>query len=92
VSLREGGFKTRLHRVVADTQFSPFMYLVNTVQYDSVSRVLGYQSRFRWIVTPGNDVFFVFTQNWVDRTPDGSSSFQTLDRRLAAKVSYTRRF
>ena len=46
--------------LIADTQFSPFMYLVNTVQYDSVSRVLGFQARFRWIVKPGNDVFFDF--------------------------------
>lgn len=93
VRLREGAFKTRLHRMVADTQFSPFMYLVNTVQYDSVSRVLGFQARFRWIVKPGNDVFFVYTRNWIDRADEAqASSWQTLDRRAAAKVSYTKRF
>ncbi|MEO7133000.1 MAG: DUF5916 domain-containing protein [Vicinamibacterales bacterium] len=91
VNLPEGAFETRLYRVVADTQFSPFMYLVNNVQYDSVSRVLGWQSRFRWILKPGNDIFFVYTHNWID-SADAASRFATLDRRAAAKAVYTKRF
>lgn len=92
VALAEGAFSTRLHRAIVDTQFSPFMYLVNNIQYDSVSRVLGWQSRFRWIVTPGNDVFLVYTQNLVDDPLDPNTRFRTLDRRGAAKVVYTKRF
>ena len=92
VSLPQGRFDTRLIRVVADTQFSPFMYLVNNVQYDSVSRGLGWQSRFRWIVQPGNDVFLIYTHNWVDDRFDPNQRFRTLDRRGAAKVVYTKRF
>jgi hypothetical protein len=68
---------------------------VNNVQYDSVSGILGWQSRMRWIVTPGNDVFFVYTHNWLD-THDPldphATRFSTLDRRAAAKVVYTKRF
>ena len=92
VALAEGTFDTRLHRAIIDTQFSPFMYLVNNIQYDSVSRVLGWQSRFRWIVVPGNDVFFVYTHNWIEDSLDPNQKFRTLDRRGAAKVVYTRRF
>lgn len=91
VDLAEGAFQTKLYRVVADTQFSPFMYLVNNVQYDTVSRIVGWQSRFRWILTPGNDIFIVYTQNWIDPL-DPSSRFLTLDRRAAAKAVYTKRF
>ena len=91
VDLKEGAFQTKLFRVVADTQFSPFMYLVNNIQYDSVSKILGWQSRFRWIITPGNDIFFVYTHNWIDPV-DPSSRFTTLDRRAAAKAVYTKRF
>lgn len=91
VELAEGAFETKLYRVIADTQFSPFMYLVNNVQYDSVSRVLGWQSRFRWIMTPGNDIFFVYTHNWIDPV-DPAARFSTLSRRAAAKVVYTKRF
>lgn len=91
VSLAEGTFETKLYRMIADTQFSPFMYLVNNVQYDSVSRVLGWQSRFRWIIHPGNDIFFVYTHNWIDPI-DPASRFMTLNRRAAAKAVYTKRF
>lgn len=91
VDLAEGSFQTRLYRLVADTQFSPFMYLVNNVQYDTVSRVVGWQSRFRWILTPGNDIFVVYTQNWLDPL-EPSARFLTLDRRGAAKAVYTKRF
>ncbi len=92
VTLAEGRFSTRLHRAIIDTQFSPFMYLVNNVQYDSVSRGLGWQSRFRWIVQPGNDVFFIYTHNWIDDRLGPNQRFRTLDRRGAAKVVYTKRF
>ncbi len=92
VDLPEGKFKTKLLRVVADTQFSPFMYLVNNLQYDSVSGLLGWQARYRWIVRPGNDIFFVYTHNWSEDRLDPSTRFDTLDRRGAAKVVYTRRF
>ena len=92
VVLAEGRFSTRLHRAIIDTQFSPFMYLVNNVQYDSVSRGLGWQSRFRWIVQPGNDVFLIYTHNWIDDRFDPNQRFRTLDRRGAAKLVYTKRF
>jgi hypothetical protein len=91
LDLAEGSFDTRLYRLVADTQFSPFMYLVNNVQFDTVSRVLGWQARFRWILTPGNDVFVVYTHNWIELS-DPLSRFRTLDRRGAAKAVYTKRF
>jgi uncharacterized protein DUF5916 len=91
LDLAEGGFETRLYRLIADTQFSPFMYLVNNVQYDTVSRVLGWQSRFRWILTPGNDIFVVYTHNWIDPA-EPSAGFRTLDRRAATKAVYTKRF
>ncbi|MAG69855.1 MAG: hydrolase [Acidobacteria bacterium] len=90
ISLAEGGFQTRLYRMVADTQFSPWIYLVNNVQFDSVSEVLGWQSRLRWILTPGNDLFVVYTQNWLD--DEFLDRFATLDRRSAAKFVFTHRF
>ena len=92
VELAEGDFTTRLHRLIVDTQFSPFMYLVNNVQYDNVSGVLGWQSRFRWIVQPGNDVFVIYTHNWREDPLEPSQRVGTLDRRGAAKVVYTKRF
>jgi hypothetical protein len=66
VSLAEGQFDTRLYRVIAETQFNPRVALVNNLQYDSQSAVIGWQSRFRWILDPGNDLYLVYVHNWLD--------------------------
>lgn len=90
VELREGRFTTRVYRLLTDTQFNPWMFIVNNVQYDTVSGVLGWQSRFRWTLRPGNDLFFTYTHNWTDDALD--ARFTTLDRRAAVKLVYGRRF
>jgi hypothetical protein len=90
VTLPEGHFTTRLFRFNAETQFSPFIGVTNNVQYDTQSAVVGWQSRFRWILTPGNDLYVVYTHNWRDDPLE--NRFATLDRRLASKVLYTYRF
>ena len=54
--------------------------------------MLGWQARYRWIVRPGNDVFIVYTHNWVEDPFGPDDRFLTLDRRGAAKVVYTKRF
>ena len=90
VTLPEGNFTTRLYRLIGETQFSPFISLVNDVQYDTQSSVLGWQARFRWIVTPGNDVYVVYTHNWLEEP--FLDRFATLDRRAASKVLYAYRF
>jgi hypothetical protein len=90
IELPEGSFDTQLFRIVGETQFSPFMALVNNLQYDSVSTVLGWQSRFRWILRPGSDIYVVYTHNWLDDPV--LSRFTTLDRSVASKVLYTHRF
>ena len=65
------------------------MSLSNNVQYDSESGEVGWQLRFRWIQKPGNDVFFIWTQNWQDEIGSG---FGALDRRGVAKIVRTIRF
>lgn len=90
VQLAEGSFSTAVYRVDARTQFSPWISLGNNVQYDSVSRGIGWQLRFRWILKPGDDIFFVFTHNWLDDLE--TARYRVLDRRAAMKVVRTWRF
>ncbi len=90
IDLPEGKFQTRLYRLTPELQFSQWLSIVNTIQYDSVSRVLGWQARFRWILKPGNDLYIVYTQNWRDDLD--LNRFSTLNRRAATKVLYTHRF
>ena len=89
VDLADGSFITRLYRADIRTQFSPWMSLANNVQYDSVSEVIGWQMRYRWILRPGNDIFVVYTHNWLD---DLESRYRTIDRRAVTKAVYTWRF
>ena len=87
IDLPEGRFQTRLYRMTAETQFGPWIALTNNVQYDTVSQVMGWQSRFRWIITPGSDLYVVYNHRWLDDPI--RSRFATLDRTAASKIVYT---
>lgn len=89
IELPEGKFSTRLFRLNGNTQFNPWVSVANSLQYDSVSRILGWQFRFRWIPRPGNDIYFVYNHNWLS---DLAGHRSTLDRNAATKVVYTHRF
>ena len=88
VELPEGNFSTKILRAVINTQLNPFISISNNVQYDSVSQVLGWQFRFRWILRPGNDIYVVWLNNWLD----SAQGLMTTDRSLASKIVYTHRF
>ena len=64
VSLAEGNFRVHVATLKADYNFSPNVSWANLLQYDSESRVLGVQSRFRWIIKPGSDLFLVINRGW----------------------------
>jgi hypothetical protein len=89
-SLREGPFRTRIYAAKVDYNFSPNVTWANLVQYDSESRLLGAQSRFRWTLQPGNDVFVVFNRGW-ERLETSGELLPTYDRG-SLKVQYTLRF
>ncbi len=89
VELQEGSFSTSLLRLSANNQFSPWISIANNLQYDSVTRVLGWQLRFRWILRPGNDIYFVYAHNWLDDLTRGRFTF---DRSAATKIVYTHQF
>jgi hypothetical protein len=90
VALAEGRFTSNLYRIVGEMQFTPYIAVVNNVQYDTISRVAGWQSRFRWIMRPGSDLYVVYTHNWLEDLI--LDRFATLDRRFASKLLYTHRF
>jgi hypothetical protein len=88
IELLEGTFSTKILRAVVNTQFSPWISIANNIQYDTASRLLGWQVRFRWIVQPGSDMYFVVLNNWLDTGP----RLVAMDRTATAKIVYTRRF
>jgi hypothetical protein len=64
VDLVQGKFFTQLFSVQANYNFSPNISWANLVQYENESRILGFQTRFRWILQPGNDLFLVLNRGW----------------------------
>lgn len=89
--LPQGNFVARVLTARADYAFTPLLTLSNFVQFDNESRNLGWQSRVRWILKPGNDLFLVFNQGW-QQNPRGGFSYRAANTRLTGKLQYTLRF
>ena len=63
--LPAGRFTAKVLEGRLEVNVSPNLGLSNLLQYDSDSRELGFQSRLRWRVRPGSDLFVVFNRGWV---------------------------
>jgi len=95
VDLPQGSFDANLFRVAGEWNMTPLASLTGNIQYDDVSEIVGLFMRTRWILTPGNEIFLVFTQNWQNLGEglfDDDREFQTLSRGASVKVNYTYRF
>jgi len=93
VTLPQGDFDTNLLRLTWAWNLSPWTAITGNVQYDDLSNVVGVYARLRWIIQPGNDVFLVWSNNWLyDDGPLRDSRFSTLSRGGALKLNYTFRF
>jgi hypothetical protein len=90
--LAEGDFVARLLVLRADYSVSPLLTFFNLAQFDNQGRNLGWQSRVRWTLRPGNDMFLVFSQGWLQDEARGGLSFRPTDTKIAAKAQYTFRF
>jgi hypothetical protein len=84
--LPEGTFRENVYQLKSDLFFSPDLGLMSYVQYDDVSRKLGANIRFRWQITPGNEIYLVYTKNW-ERRWDPSSRFVPLGERGVFKIT-----
>jgi len=87
----EGDFTARIVTGNVAYAASPLLSFSNLIQYDNRSRNLGWQSRIRWTLEPGNDLFFAFSQGWIQEEP-GILRFSAQDTKLSAKFQYSFRF
>ena len=88
VNLREGNFKTNLVRFLGDFDFTPFISFSSNIQYDDISENIGMNNRFKYTITPGSDIYFVYNHNWFN--DDGK--YKTSSMLGATKITYTHRF
>lgn len=90
-TLQEGNFVARVLSWSVNFSASPYLTFSNLLQYDNESRNLGWQSRVRWILHPGNDMFVVFNQGWIQEE-DGGFRYRAEEGKVSAKFQYTFRF
>lgn len=62
--LPEGNFVQRLWQFNTTYAFNTYISLTSFVQYDTMSNNIGNNTRFRWTLKPGNDLFFVWNRGW----------------------------
>lgn len=88
VTLANGSFSTDLMRFRGNFDVTPFLSYTGIMQYDTLSQLLGFYQRVRWIIRPGADVYLVYTYNWVNN----DNRMRPLETSGSAKVRYTYRF
>jgi hypothetical protein len=62
--LDQGSFVQRLWQLNLNVAWSPNVSLTSFIQYDSDSANLGQNTRLRWTLKPGNDLFIVWNRGW----------------------------
>ncbi len=88
--LLEGSFGLDLYEVRVDLQFTTHISWNNFVQYDTTSKDLGLQSRFRWILEPGNDLFLLASFGW--NKFDDNAPLTPTNQDVILKLVWTFRF
>ncbi|MCK5851682.1 carbohydrate binding family 9 domain-containing protein [bacterium] len=88
VTLPDGSFDTKVSRLNIDILFNTDIFLYNYIQYDNISKNLGWQSRFVWILSPGKELFFV----WKSVSYDPYERFEITENFVRLKFKYTFRF
>lgn len=83
-------FHTQLFSANLDLTAGPDVSWKNLFQYDTESKQLGLQTRLRWILEPGRNLFLVGLFGF--EKEDSLSSFQRTEQQLAIKLTYTVRF
>jgi hypothetical protein len=89
--LPQGDFIARIFTSTVNYAVSPYLSFSNLIQFDNRSRNLGWQSRVRWTLQPGRDLFFAFSQGWI-QDPTGGRGFTPQDSKVSTKFQYTFRF
>ncbi len=62
--LKEGSFVQRLWQLQSAFAWNPNIVFTSFIQYDSESHNLGTNTRLRWTIRPGNDLFIVWNRSW----------------------------
>lgn len=88
IELPQGNFTANIYQVNANILFSPDITLYNYFQYDNASKSAGLQSRFQWILKPGNEIILVWTSGFLK----SDTGYYLDEGALRLKLKYNIRF
>jgi hypothetical protein len=88
VDLPGGDFQVQVAQARINILPTPDISWTNFIQWDNISDTLGINSRLRWIIEPGSDLYFVVNQG-IDTRGDRFNSVLT---EVTTKVVWTFRF
>jgi Domain of unknown function (DUF5916)/Carbohydrate family 9 binding domain-like len=86
--LPQGRFVQRLWQWKVLYAFTPDLTVSTFTQYDSEVRGVGLNSRLRWTVSPGRDLFLVWNRNWAQEAAPGLRLTPAADQ-LTLKLRWT---
>ena len=92
VDLPEGSFILRQLDAKFSWNFFEYLSWVNVIQYDNISKSLGFNSRLHWTKKAGENLYLVFTNNYSEIDEANSRDFELISRDASIKVNYTIRF
>ncbi len=85
VELDTGSLETVLASGRVNFYFSPLVSWENLVQYDTQSGTIGVNSRFRWALRDGQEIFIVYNQN----VEADDLAFTIARHEIVAKIGWT---
>ena len=87
--LPEGNFVQRLWQLDGTLAWTPNLVLTSFVQYDTESNNIGTNTRLRWTIKPGNDLFIVWNRGWNRIVTSPETSIVPQSDVIAVKVRWT---
>lgn len=85
IELDTGSLETVLANLRANLYFSPLVSWENLVQYDTQSSTVGINSRFRWALRDGQEIFVVLNHNVI--ADDLEFTIERME--IVAKIGWT---
>jgi hypothetical protein len=85
----EGNFVQKLWQLQGAYAWNPNLVLTSFIQYDTDSQNVGTNTRLRWTLKPGNDLFLVWNRNWQRLIPSPNLSLSPQSDLIAFKLRWT---
>src|SRR5215813_11481268 len=88
----EGNFVQRLWQAQATYAWNPNLILTSFVQYDTDSHNVGTNTRLRWTIKPGSDLFVVWNHGWQQLLAEPGLNLVPQTDLIAIKFRWTFRY